>query len=101
MVAAHGIGKGAAFLAGVFRCVLLPGEFHGFAAKEAVDAVAGTIEFLQPLVIFGRNAEEVVLHRVFRIDAHHDDAGFLVAIALTEDFSQTLAGGIGNGDCGI
>ena len=50
---------------------LAAGEFHGFAAEEAVDAVAGTVEFLQPLVIFGRNTEEVVLHRVFRVDAHH------------------------------
>ena len=66
-------------------CILLRTQNDGFRAVFTVDFIQCLVEpfhLLMPLCIV---IDEVRLNAIVRTDAHDDDSGTLVVVALTED----------------
>ena len=83
-----GIGKDIGFALAILFCILLGTEDDGLASMQSVNPIYHLIETLHLLELFGIDVEEILLNRRVGSDAHDDDSGLLVLVALAVDFTQ-------------
>ena len=80
-----GVGEDVGLASTILPRVLLTPEDDGLCAIDAVDAVYDGIQALHLLELLGVEVEKVQLARGIRTNAHEDDAGFLIVVALDVD----------------
>ena len=85
--------------------ILLGTQNDGFRTVFTIDLIQHLVEPFHLLMPLSVVVDEVRLNAIVRTDAHDDDAGTLVVVALTEDALRAtgsclhdLLGGIGGGE---
>ena len=92
-----GIGKDIGLSLTILLGVLLRTKYNRLASMHSVNPVYHLVKPLHFLELFGIDVEEILLNGRVGTDAHDDDSGFLVLVALTIDFLKDLVRGLRNG----
>ena len=75
-------------------CILLGTQNDGFRTVFTIDFIQHLVEPFHLLMPLSVVVDEVRLNTIVRTDAHDDDSGTLVVVALTEDALHASGGGL-------